>query len=519
MEEMVGSPLDLLPEILLVLGAVTALLVGLWSPQKKQGRARVVSVVAALAAATAAISPLVGPNQAVYGDTWMIDEVTGTVRVTASVATAIVALLATSSLAGHPRETEAYVLMLLAATGAIALAAAQDLLMLVPAYLLASVPLYTLAGYRKDARGVEATLKYYLMGAFVGVLMLVGVAALVLAAGGSGYDVLAERLPGAADPLVAVGMIGVLAGVAFKAGAVPVHFWVPDVSAGTSPAMAAFITTVPKLGAVAAAYRLLAEPFAGARLDAALVVAVVSALSMTLGNLAAYQQSEVLRLLGYSSVSQVGYMFMVVAVAGRSELAMPALAAYLAGYAVTNVGAFAAAAALPQARTLDAWAEAARGRPWLVASLVVLLLGLVGTPPGRTTVDRAPGAVGAARGGDVDHPHAVGAAAAAQQHRAESALGVRSAVRPLPRLFPYHLPGGRCTRRHDRPPGRRTCPGRDRSRRRGRSVADLASPGRANHPGSTSEEPHVGALTQHRQPRGGTERHRFVPREDRGMAE
>ena len=399
MEEMVGSPLDLLPEILLVLGAVTALLVGLWSPQKKQGRARVVSVVAALAAATAAISPLVGPNQAVYGDTWMIDEVTGTVRVTASVATAIVALLATSSLAGHPRETEAYVLMLLAATGAIALAAAQDLLMLVPAYLLASVPLYTLAGYRKDARGVEATLKYYLMGAFGGVLMLVGVAALILAAGGSGYDVLAERLPDAALPLVAVGILCVLAGVAFKAGAVPVHFWVPDVSAGAAPAMAAFITTVPKLGAVAAAYRLLAEPFAGTGLNVALVVAVVSALSMTLGNLAAFQQSEVLRLLGYSSVSQVGYMFMIVAVAARSDLAVPALATYLAGYAVTNVGAFAAAAALPQAQTLKAWAEGARARPWLVASLVVLLLGLVGTPPTAVFVGKLASFTAAADGG------------------------------------------------------------------------------------------------------------------------
>ncbi|WP_448072932.1 NADH-quinone oxidoreductase subunit N [Georgenia yuyongxinii] len=381
METMSGSPYDLLPELLLVGGAVLALLVGLWSPQHRQRRARAVAAVAALAAAAAAVPALTGPGRAVYGDTWMIDEITGVVRITVALATAAVVLLATSSLAGHPRETEAYVLMLLGATGTIALAAARDLLMLVPAYLLASVPLYALAGFRKDDRGVEATLKYYLMGAFAGVLMLVGVAALVLAAGGSGYDLLATRLPDAAVPLIAVGVIGLLAGLGFKAGAVPLHFWVPDVSAGTTPAMGAFILTVPKLGAVAAAFRLLVGPFAGASLDAALVVAIVSALSMTLGNLAAFQQSEVLRLLGYSTISQVGYLFMVVAVAGRSALAAPALAVYLAGYAVTNVGAFAAAAALPRARTLDDWAAAARGRPWLVGSLVVLLLGLVGTPP------------------------------------------------------------------------------------------------------------------------------------------
>jgi NADH-quinone oxidoreductase subunit N len=102
---------------------------------------------------------------------------------------------------------------------------------------------------------------------------------------------------------------------------------------------------------------------------------------MTLGNLAAFGQTEVLRLLAYSTVSQVGYLFMVVAVAARSDLAVPALAVYLAGYAVTNIGAFAAVAAAPTARTIADWTAAVGRRRWLVVSLVVCLLGLVGTPP------------------------------------------------------------------------------------------------------------------------------------------
>jgi NADH-quinone oxidoreductase subunit N len=89
----------------------------------------------------------------------------------------------------------------------------------------------------------------------------------------------------------------------------------------------------------------------------------------------------VLRLLAYSTVSQVGYLFMVVAVAARTDLAVPALAVYLAGYAVTNIGAFAAAAAAPAARTITDWTAAVGRRRWLVVSLVVCLLGLVGTPP------------------------------------------------------------------------------------------------------------------------------------------
>lgn len=381
MEGMSANPLDLLPELLLLLGAVGGLLLGLWTPQDKQGRVRMLVIVAALAAAAAAVVDLTEPDKGVFEDSWMIDTTTGVVRITVALATAAAVLLSSTSLAGHPRETEAYVLMMLAALGAIALAASNDLLMLAAAYLLASVPLYALAGFAKDTRGVEAALKYYLMGALVGVLMLVGVAALILAAGTGNYLELAAALPQASMPLVALGVIGVLAGMAFKAGAVPVHFWVPDVTAGTTPAMAAFITTIPKLGAVAAAFRLVAEPFAQIQLDVPLLVAVIAAASMTLGNLAAFQQTEVLRLLAYSTVSQVGYLFMVVAVAGQSEYAVPALAIYLAGYAVTNLGAFAAAAALPAAGSLKEWAEGVRGRPWLVLSLAVVLLGLVGTPP------------------------------------------------------------------------------------------------------------------------------------------
>jgi NADH-quinone oxidoreductase subunit N len=370
-----------LPELLLLLGAIAGLLVGLWSPQQHQGRVRVLAVAACLGSVAVAVPALGGPAERVFEGLWVIDTTTGIVRITVGLAVAVAVWLASASLAGHPRETEAYVLMLLGGIGTTALAASGDLLLLVAAYLLASIPLYALAGFAKDARGTEATLKYYLMGALTAALMMMGVASLMLAGGSSNYADLARLLPGAPAGLLAVGVLGVIAGVAFKAGAVPLHFWVPDVTAGTIPPMAAYITTVPKLGAVAAAFRLLAEPFAAVPLDVPLLVAAIAALSMTLGNLAAFSQTEVLRLLAYSTVSQVGYLFMVVAVAGRSDLAVPALAIYLAGYAVTNLGAFAAAAAVPQARTISEWASAVGQRRSLVVSLVVCLLGLVGTPP------------------------------------------------------------------------------------------------------------------------------------------
>jgi NADH-quinone oxidoreductase subunit N len=393
-----AEAMALLPELVLLAGAVLGLLLGLWTPQRRQARVRVLTVVTALASAVAAAVALGDPDRAVFGDTWIVDGTTGTVRLTVTLGTAVVVLLGSSYLAGHPRETEAYVLMLLAAIGAIALAASGDTLMLLAAYLLASVPLYALAGFAKDARGVEATLKYYLMGAFVGVLMLVGVAALVLAGGGTGYGELARRLPTAPVPLLAVGVLAVFAGVAFKAGAVPLHFWVPDVVSGTTGWAAAFITTIPKVGAVAAAFRLVAGPFADLPLNVSLLVAVIAAASMTLGNLAAFPQTDILRLLAYSTISQVGYLFMIVAVATSSDLASPALAIYLAAYAVTNLGAFAAATALPGRRTIAEWAGAAGRHRWLVLSLVVCLLGLVGTPPTAVFVGKLAAFTAAADG-------------------------------------------------------------------------------------------------------------------------
>jgi NADH-quinone oxidoreductase subunit N len=171
----------------------------------------------------------------------------------------------------------------------------------------------------------------------------------------------------------------VLAGLLFKAGAVPVHFWVPDTVQGATTGAAALLTTVPKVGALIAAYRLLVvvPPSSGWPM----FLAAVAAASMTLGNLAAFTQTAAQRLLAYSTISQVGYLLMAVAVTGSTDRALPALLLYLVGYAVTNVGAFAVVAALPGRDNLADYRALAPQRPVLAAALVVCLLGFVGTPP------------------------------------------------------------------------------------------------------------------------------------------
>jgi len=145
--------------------------------------------------------------------------------------------------------------------------------------------------------------------------------------------------------------------------------------------VAAFVITIPKIGGLAAVYRLVAEALPGVSIDWPLLLAILATASMTLGNLAAVFQDNVRRLLAYSTISQVGYLLMAVAVATRSQLALPGLLFYLAAYAVTNLGAFAVVAEFPHATRIEDYRGLARRHPGLALVLVVCLLGLVGTPP------------------------------------------------------------------------------------------------------------------------------------------
>lgn len=375
------KPLALLPEALLLAGAIGGLLLGLFLPRRRQWLVRVVAAVALLASIAAALvaaGNLAGP---VFDGVYDVDIATTVVRVVTPVATLLVLAIAAGELAGSPRETELYTLMLLGTLGTVLLAGADDLLFLGAAYLLASVPLYGLAALAKDSSGTEAALKYYLMGAFLGIIMLTGTVLLFGVGRSTRYPELADTLVGAPPAAAALGGLGVLAGLLFKLGGVPAHFWVPDVAEGATTTVAAFVTTVPKVGALIAVYRLLDGPLSGAPGDWRLLVALLAAASMTLGNLAAFFQDSVKRLLGYSTVSQVGYLLMVPVVAGRSDLALPALALYLAAYAVTNAGAFAVVAAARVGPRLQDWEGLARRSPALAGALLVCLLGLVGTPP------------------------------------------------------------------------------------------------------------------------------------------
>ena len=369
----------LLPEALLFLGGMVTLVGGSFTRRTRQWRMGLVAAAATVASLVASLVAWTGGPRAVFSDTFTVDTSTGAARVTVTVSLLLILLIASGEVRDHPRASETYSLLLFGGAGALLLSGSTDLAVLVVAFLLSSIPLYGLVGIMARPDSPEAALKTYLFGALFGILLMLGAVLLYGLAGRAGYSSLAVGLPDAPVAAVAAGGVLLLMGLLFKAGGVPGHFWVPDATQGASVTAAAFLTTVPKIGALVAITRLVAVLPGEVRWAAVLGVFAVA--SMTIGNLAALAQSDVRRLLGWSTVSQVGYLLAAAAATRISDQGVPVLLFFLAGYALTNLAAFAVAAAAHDRRSLEDWAGFASARPVLSAALVVALLGLVGTPP------------------------------------------------------------------------------------------------------------------------------------------
>ncbi|OBJ83226.1 NADH-quinone oxidoreductase subunit N [Mycobacterium gordonae] len=372
-------PLLMLPEMLTFGAGLAVLIGGSFVPRHLQWRTRIICAATLIGVIAAAAVGMAVPDQTAFEGAFTVDTTTGVARIAAAVGVLMVLAIAGDDITGTVRESETYALLLFSTSGIMVLAGTSDLLVLAVGYLLASIPLYGLIGLQRSGLAAEAAMKTYLIGALFGITLLLGVTVLYGISGATRYGELATQLRGAPAAVVATGVVAILAGLMFEAGGVPAHFWVPDAAQGANGTAATFLTTVPKIGALIALYRVatvlphtVAWP---------LLIAIFAVASMTLGNLAAYGQQDPRRLLGWSTVSQVGYLLVPITVASRSEFALPSLLFYLVGYTMTNSAAFAVSTALPDRRDLNDYRGLARARPWLAGALVVALLGLMGTPP------------------------------------------------------------------------------------------------------------------------------------------
>jgi NADH-quinone oxidoreductase subunit N len=375
---------DIAPALSMTVGAALTLLFALFTPRRHQRLCAAAGLLVLLTAAvlTVRLQLLTSPIL-IFSGVWALDDLTAWTSYAILGSTALVVLLSPSWFRMDPRHGEWYVILLFSALGAILMAGAADLMELMVAVLLSSVTGYTLASYHRASRMcAEAGAKYYFLGAIANPMMFLGVVFLYALAGDTAYLMLSGHLQylGAEPVVLASGLGLLLIGFFFKLGAVPGHSWVPDAAQGSPAPAAAFLTVVPKIGALVALVRvagLLPDDFLFWRW----VVAAVAALTMSLGNLAALWQDDVRRLIGWSSVSQTGYGLMAVVVAGYAPMDRQALILFIFAYALGNLTAFGVVVSLRGRTTLSDYSGLLRTRPWHTAALTLSFLSLAGIPP------------------------------------------------------------------------------------------------------------------------------------------
>jgi NADH-quinone oxidoreductase subunit N len=285
------------------------------------------------------------------------------------------------------------IVLIFAMCGAMLISAAGDLLVLFIALELMVLPGYLLAGYHKtDGYSTEGAIKYFLLGSFSSAIFLFGLSFVWGMTGTTNIAAVASALQAIASggaplqPGLALGLAFMTTGVAFKIAAVPFHYWTPDAYQGSPTPVTGYLSVGPKIGAFALILRLFVVALYPLRDDWLQVVIVLALLTMTLGNLVALTQTNVKRMLGYSSIAHTGYMLVGLAAyaAGREE-GLQGLLYYGAAYAAMNLGAFAVIAALQKragvTSNLETFAGLGRREPWLGVLMTLFLLSLTGIPP------------------------------------------------------------------------------------------------------------------------------------------
>ncbi|MGH7561081.1 MAG: NADH-quinone oxidoreductase subunit N [Gemmatimonadales bacterium] len=383
-----GVTLALLPEIVLTVAALIALLLNAWRhTTPADSRLSGWTCLAGVIASGAALAFLWGSGARTEGPAHMValDAFRFASLGLILLATGVTILL---SLGYLEREgllaPEYYTLVLLAASGMMFLAGAEDLIVLFLGLEVMSISVYVLAGYdRRSVFSAEASLKYFLIGAFASAFLLYGIALVWGGTGATALAAIAERVrSGGLSPMAALGLGLLLIGMGFKVASVPFHMWAPDVYDGSPTPVTAFMATGVKAAGFLALARILLEGFPAASGTWQPLVAALAIASMVLGNLVGLVQRSLKRMLAYSSIAHAGYL--LAALWPGTRLAAGAVLVYLAAYAITSLAAFGILTVLGRGGerdvTLDSIAGLARRRPWLAFGLAVSMLSLLGFP-------------------------------------------------------------------------------------------------------------------------------------------
>ncbi len=357
-----------IPEYLVLLGALLALF-----GERMPGRGRGATLIGSALAAAATVVAVwaVGPAPKLVGDMLTADATAAFVRATVAGLTAVFLLWLHGRGMGDERRADAAALALFSALGGMFMAMASDLVTLFMAAELSTMPAYVLIGYRRrNARSLEGALKYFLLSLLTSLVMAYGMSFVFGVSGTTafaGFDFSRDTMLGT------IGVVFTLVGLFAKMSAAPFHFWTPDAYAGAPPASVAFVSSVPKIAGMAAIVRFVAA-VAPSSTSVVTFALVGAALSMVLGNLAAFPQTDIRRLMAYSGIAHTGYLLM--GVAAGTEIGLASAVLYAVAYGVPSMAVMLVVA--EEGPEISDLGQLASRRPWVAWSMVVYLLSLVG---------------------------------------------------------------------------------------------------------------------------------------------
>ena len=374
----------LLPELLVAAGAMVLLIGGVTGGDRTTG---IVSwlAVALLAIAGCLVFARSAPATA-FGGAFVVDGFARFAKILILAGSALCIVMANEFFGLERRQRfELPVLMLLATLGMMLMVSASSFIALYMGLELQSLALYVLAAFNRDsARSTEAGLKYFVLGALSSGMLLYGISLIYGFTGSTEFAVIARATAGGGANLGLIfGLVFLVAGLAFKVGAVPFHMWTPDVYEGSPTPVTAFFITAVKVAAFALFIRAIVAPFPGMMHQWQQIVVVVSMLSTILGAVAAIGQTNIKRLLAYSSIGHAGYALL--GLAAGTQLGIQGMLVYLAYYLLTNLGMFACVSAMRRdgepVEDIRQLAGLSRTQPWFAFAMGALTLSLAGLPP------------------------------------------------------------------------------------------------------------------------------------------
>jgi NADH-quinone oxidoreductase subunit N len=376
------------PEIILAATIIVVLVADLFLRPERKWWSMVLSFIG-VAAALGVTLTLIGETRSSFGGTYVVDAFAVLFKVFFLVAALAVLLLSLRYFReGRYYQGEYYFLLLSAFLGMLTISSSRDLLMLFISLELVTAPAWLMAGFRKrDPRSNEASLKFFLIGILSTAVMLYGMSLIYGVTGSLRLSDIAQELGrGGVDGIAVAAVLFVVAGFAFKVSSVPFHFWAPDTYEGSPVPVAAFLSVASKAAGFAGLLQIMFLGFRPLAEFWAPVFAVLAVLTMTLGNLIALQQRQVVRLLAYSSVAQAGYMLLPFALVGggADRAAFSSAVLYILIYGVMNLGAFGVVIALSRqapGTLISDFAGLGRRAPGLALAMGAFMISLAGIPP------------------------------------------------------------------------------------------------------------------------------------------